>query len=652
MLRTIADQANRFWNGDLTPFGAPPIDDYTAGRLRAEQIGNVVRYTPAMMMANIFNAIVMVVAMWDTPMSASVHLWAFALITMCIYIYLRRRGDDGKHRPKSASPAGIRRASVYSVVLGLLWSVVPIAFFADSSYQGQLIIICLSTGMICAGAFVLATIPSAAIAFTSPIVVGFAATVLQMPQPVYTLVAALTLVYAFVLTRAVATHSLHLVQRVTAQVESELAAHTDALTGLPNRVAFREELNGALSRLARYGEGFGVFYIDLDDFKSVNDELGHAAGDELLAQSADRMKACLRDIDCVARLAGDEFAIVAAAIKEPSQAMVVAERLVRSFSAPFNVGGTRIISHISIGIAIAPFDGLDAETLLKKADTALYSSKRDRRGQFQFFQSELDAQAQQKLAMERELREAIANRELYLEYQPFVDLRTRQIAGFEALLRWRHPQRGAVCPLDFIPVAEKTGMIQEIGEFVLGEALREAAGWPDHLRISVNFSPEQFRSMSLLPVVLGLLKDSGLPPPRLEIEITESAAVAESQQAIAILQALRSAGVRIALDDFGTGYSSLNYLRKLPLDRIKIDRTFIADMLDAPECASIVKAVIGLAADLGMQVTAEGVETEVQFTFLKSLNCNEAQGYLISRPMAPADIRQLLEQQMAESRAA
>ncbi len=641
MIKKILDHANRLWSGELSLFGAPLIDEYVAGRLRAEQIGNVVRYTPAMMMANIFNALVMVVALWDTPVSGLVHLWAFSIITACIYIYLRRRGDSGKHRPKSASARGIRRAAVYSFFLGCLWAVVPLTFFEASSYQGQLIIICLCTGMICAGAFVLSTIPSAAIAFTSPVAVGFAVTVLQMRQPVYMLVAALTMIYAFVLTRAVATHALHLVGRVVAQVESELAAHTDSLTGLPNRVAFREELASALSRLTRYGEGFAVLYIDVDDFKSVNDELGHGAGDELLCQSADRMKACLRDVDCVARLAGDEFAIVAAAVKEPAQAMVVAERLVRSFSAPFTVGGARIMSKISIGIAIAPFDGLDAETLLKKADTALYSSKRDRRGHFQFFQSELDAQAQHKLAMEKELRLAIAHRQLSLAFQPFINVRTQQITGFEALLRWQHPLRGAICPLDFIPIAEKTGLIQEIGEFVIGEAIRAAATWPDHLRVALNFSPEQLRSMSIVPLILGLLEDSCVSPSRLEIEITESAAVAENQQAIAILNALRSAGVKIALDDFGTGYSSLNYLRKLPLDRIKIDRGFISDMLQHRDCASIVKAVISLAGDLGMAVTAEGVETEGQLACLASLDCSEAQGYLISRPVTGSALSDL-----------
>ncbi len=645
MLKKVLDGARGLWDGDLTLFGAPPVDEFTRGRLRAEQIGSVVRYTPAIMMANVFNALVLVVAMWDAPVANLVHLWAFCLITMCVYVYLRRRGDPGKHRPKTASPRGIRHAALYAFIIGCLWTVVPLQFFEASSYQGQLIILCLSTGMICAGAFVLSTIPSAAIAFTTPLAFGFAVTVLQMGQPVYLLVSVLTIVYAFVLTRAVATHALQLLARVVAQVESELAAQTDSLTGLPNRVAFREELNSALSRLARYGEGFAVLYIDLDDFKSVNDQLGHAAGDDLLAQSADRMRACLRDIDCVARLSGDEFAIIAAAVKEPVQAMVVAERLVRAFSSPFMVGGARITSRISIGIAIAPFDGQDAETLLKKADTALYSSKRDRRGHFQFFQSELDAQAQHRIAMEKELREAIAHRQLALAFQPFVDMRTRRVTGFEALLRWDHPTRGPICPLDFIPVAEKTGCIQEIGEFVIGEAIRTAATWPDHLRIAINFSPDQLRSMSIVPLVLGLLKDSGLQPSRLEIEITESAVVAESQQAIEILQALRGAGVRIALDDFGTGYSSLNYLRKLPLDRIKIDRAFIGDMIEHPDCTAIVKAVIGLAADLGMDVTAEGVETENQYDSLAALSCHEAQGYLLSRPVRADAVHKIIQDQ-------
>ena len=378
-------------------------------------------------------------------------------------------------------------------------------------------------------------------------------------------------------------------------------------------------------------------FIDLDDFKRVNDGLGHAAGDQLLIQSADRMMACTRDVDILARLSGDEFAIIAASVKEPSQVLVVAERLVRAFSAPFFIAGTKVTSRISVGIAIAPFDGEDTETLLKKADMALYSSKRERRGAFQFFQPQLDELAQQKRAMEKELREAMANGELSIAYQPFIKIAEQRLSGFEALVRWSHPVRGDVSPVEFIPIAENIGLVQEIGEFVLGESLRTAAKWPEPLRISVNFSPMQLRSMSIVSLISGLLRDSGLKPSRLEIEITESAAIVENDLAISVLQAIRALGVTVALDDFGTGYSSLNYLRRLPLDRIKLDREFIADMMEQKECGAIVKSVIALARDLGMAVTAEGVETQAQLDCLAQIGCEEAQGYLISRPISSRD---------------
>ena len=637
MFKRILEQADRVFAGDLRVFGAAPMDDMVASRVRVEQVDNVLRFTAPVMMANIFNALVLVVAEWGTEVAPQAHLWAFALITSCMFIYLRRRSGAHNPKPKSVSPRVIRRAASYAFVIGALWVLAPMLFFEKSSYQVQLVIICLCTGMVCGGAFVLATIPIAAIAFTSPVVVAFAIAVIHMGQPVYLLVAGLTLVYSFVLVRAVATHTLQLVQRVVAQLESEQAAHTDSLTNLPNRVAFREGVTSALSRLTRYGEGFGLLYIDIDDFKSVNDGLGHAAGDQLLIQSADRMKACTRDVDIVARLSGDEFAIIAASVKEPSQVLVVAERLVRAFSAPFFIAGTKVTSRISVGIAIAPFDGEDTETLLKKADMALYSSKRERRGAFQFFQPQLDELAQQKRAMEKELREAMANGELSIAYQPFIKIAEQRLSGFEALVRWSHPVRGDVSPVEFIPIAENIGLVQEIGEFVLGESLRTAAKWPEPLRISVNFSPMQLRSMSIVSLISGLLRDSGLKPSRLEIEITESAAIVENDLAISVLQAIRALGVTVALDDFGTGYSSLNYLRRLPLDRIKLDREFIADMMEQKECGAIVKSVIALARDLGMAVTAEGVETQAQLDCLAQIGCEEAQGYLISRPISSRD---------------
>ena len=417
-----------------------------------------------------------------------------------------------------------------------------------------------------------------------------------------------------------------------------LADH-DPLTGLANRTLLARELEGALERVER-GAKFAVMCLDLDRFKEVNDTLGHAQGDLVLKQVAQRLKDCVRACDSVARLGGDEFAIVLECAEIDLGAL--AQRLIEAVSQPYELEGCVAVVGTSIGIALAPQDGLMPLDLLKAADMALYRAKIDGRGGWRFFEPDMDAKMQARRLLELDLRGAIPNQEFELHYQPILDLKSREIVAFEALVRWNHPTRGRIPPMDFIPLAEDTGLIKEIGRWVLREACREAVRWPIAVRVAVNLSPRQFTGMSLLADVVSALSDAGFPASRLELEITEQVMLANNQQTLDLLQQIRALGVRIAMDDFGTGYSSLSYLRRFPFDKIKIDRTFVRDLASDPHSVSIVRAVAELGAGLSMSTTAEGVETEAQLQTLQAEGCTEAQGYLISPPVPAGEVAALL----------
>jgi diguanylate cyclase (GGDEF)-like protein len=422
-------------------------------------------------------------------------------------------------------------------------------------------------------------------------------------------------------------------------------ARHDALTDLPNRVLFREKLEDALSH-ARRGKGLALHCLDLDQFKAVNDTLGHPVGDALLQAVAARLLERTRDSDTVARLGGDEFAVVQTPIERPADAANFAERLIAMLDEPFVVAGHQIIIGTSIGIAVAPQDAEDADQLLKCADLALYRAKAEGRAVYRLFQAEMDAQMQARRALELDLRNALRGNQMELVYQPLIDLRTRSVAGFEALLRWRHPTKGPILPDRFIPLAEEIGAIVPIGEWVLRRACAVAATWPEQLpeqlKIAVNLSPVQFRSRGLVGIVAAALRDSGLAPDRLELEITETVLLNDTTATLATLHDLRALGVRIAMDDFGTGYSSLSYLRQFPFDRIKIDPSFIRELGTPGDCSAIVRAVTALSRELGMATTAEGVETREQLAALARAGCTDAQGYLFSRPVAETAIAELL----------
>ncbi|MDB5402558.1 MAG: domain S-box-containing protein/diguanylate cyclase protein [Rhodopila sp.] len=408
-------------------------------------------------------------------------------------------------------------------------------------------------------------------------------------------------------------------------------AHHDALTDLPNRFLLQERLTHALDLAARSANGPALFYLDLDRFKPVNDMLGHAAGDALLIQVAKRLHAELRPTDTLARVGGDEFVIVAL-LDHPENVALLAGRLVDSLAQPFELGDHQVEIGTSIGIALYPKDGDCQQTLMHAADTALYRAKQEKRGTFRFFEPAMDEHLQARRQLERDLRRAIERRQLLLHYQPLVSCVTGKVEGFEALIRWNHPERGLVAPNDFIPLAEETGLIVEIGQWVLETACEAAARWDEPQWVAVNVSPVQFRQSDLPSIVSAILARTGLPASRLEIEMTESVLMEDSKRAAGILSALREQGVRLALDDFGTGYSSLSYLHAFKFDKLKIDRSFIARLGEAEDATIIVRTIIGLAHNLGLSIVAEGVETPQQLELIRDLMCDQVQGYLLGRP--------------------
>jgi diguanylate cyclase (GGDEF)-like protein len=426
------------------------------------------------------------------------------------------------------------------------------------------------------------------------------------------------------------------------QVEARIVhmAHHDALTGLPNRVLFHDRLTEAMAR-SRRGEPFAVLCLDLDHFKAVNDTLGHPVGDALLREVTRRLDSQIRETDTIARLGGDEFAIVQSSVDQPQDATMLATRLIETLGAPYDLDGHQVIVGTSIGIAVVPGDGDDPDQLLKNADLALYRAKADGRGCYRFFEPDMDERMQARRTLELDLRRALVEEEFEVFYQPLVNLKTRALTGFEALLRWIHPQRGLVSPADFVPLAEEIGLIVPLGEWVLRRACADAAGWPGAPKVAVNLSPVQFGSRTLVEDVAAALAASGLDPARLELEITETVMLADTDAVLVILHRLRDLGIGIAMDDFGTGYSSLSYLRRFPFSKVKIDQSFVQGLGQGGDCDTIIAAVADLCKQLGMITTAEGVETEDQLARLAAGNCTEVQGYLFSKPRPANEVAAL-----------
>ncbi|MES5484607.1 EAL domain-containing protein [Bradyrhizobium sp. INPA03-11B] len=440
----------------------------------------------------------------------------------------------------------------------------------------------------------------------------------------------------------VATHRDVTEQRRSEAKITHMAQH-DALTDLPNRVLLKEWMEQALSGARCGGPSLAVLMLDLDRFKDVNDTLGHPAGDALLMSVAARLRRCVSDTTLVARLGGDEFAVIDSVSDPVTEAGLLAEKIRKALSEPIDLGHHRVTTTTSIGIALAPRDGTDSDEVLRSADLALYSAKSGGRGSFRFFEPELDRLLQARRSLERDMRSALANGEFELHYQPFIHVASGETCGFEALLRWHHPQRGMVSPAQFIPLAEETGLIVPLGEWVLRTACAEAAKWPDDLKIAINLSPVQFRSPELVPVIVHALASAGISPDRLELEVTETAIIQDSEAVFAALSQLHDLGVRIALDDFGTGYSSLSFLQKFPFDKVKIDRSFVSELSGASdESRRIARAIVRFAVSLGKTTTAEGVETREQLDILRADACVEVQGFHFSPPVQSEKVAQMI----------
>jgi diguanylate cyclase (GGDEF)-like protein len=419
-------------------------------------------------------------------------------------------------------------------------------------------------------------------------------------------------------------------ERKRAEARIEHLAHHDPLTNLPNRAALNACLASMLENSAATGESFAVLCIDLDRFKEVNDVFGHSVGDAMLAEISRRLQQTAGGA-FVGRIGGDEFIIIAADGEQPAGAEKLSDELLACADKEMDIAGHSLRMGLSIGVAIYPGDGLDAGTLIANADAALYRAKAEGRGTIRFFEREMDKRLRDRRALQNDLRSAIARNEIEVHYQPQARI-DGEITGFEALVRWHHPVRGTIPPNTFIPLAEESGLIIPMGEWILREACREAASWPRKLQIAINLSPIQFRHGDLAGLVHSILLETGLSPGRIELEITEGVLIGDFSRAVSILRRLKALGVRIAMDDFGTGYSSLSYLQSFPFDKIKIDQAFIANLDHTPQSAAIIRAVIGLGHGLKLPIVAEGVETRSQLEFLARESCDEVQGYLFGRP--------------------
>jgi diguanylate cyclase (GGDEF)-like protein/PAS domain S-box-containing protein len=433
--------------------------------------------------------------------------------------------------------------------------------------------------------------------------------------------------------------------RMMTQQMTHLAEH-DALTGLPNRLLLNDRVGQAIALAQRHMYRVAVLFLDLDGFKHINDSLGHAIGDKLLQSIATHLTDCIRAPDTVSRYAGDEFVVLLPELRQPEDAAIAARRLLQAAAEGHFIGGHDLHVTTSIGVSIYPDDGLDAETLIKNADTAMYQAKENGHQSYQFFRPAMNVRAVERQSIEEHLRRALERQEFTLYYQPKINLSTAAITGVEALIRWTHPTRGSVPPVQFIPVAEDSGLILPIGAWVLREACAQARAWVDaglpFISLAVNVSVMQFRNENFLEDTFEILDQAGLGPRYLELELTESALMKRADLTVPILSTLRESGVQVAVDDFGTGYSSLSYLRKFPLDALKIDQSFVRQITTIPDETTIVRAIISMGRSLNLRVIAEGVETSDQLDFLKIHQCDEAQGYYFSPPVLPQQLAKVL----------
>ncbi len=620
------------------------IDEALANEIRAAQLRPLRNGAPLAAFVNLGNACVLEATLWNSPQRTRALLWGLGLlvslaVSVAPALLRGRRRVPGKFR---GSLKSVGRATIFAALVGSCWGAVPLLFFAEAGENARVVLVFLCSGMVCGGAFILASLPIAALAMVVPIVAGSLVALSQdvgnPAAPILLLAFYVTFIGCLVLERA-----SELIFRQFSSLELERLASRDILTNLPNTAGFRTEVKRAAARMANAGERYSVMVVDINNLKKTNERLGYASGDMLIQEVAKRLRVAARRSDLVARLDAGKFAVLIAGLDGSATIPAYAKRLMGVFDDAFDLPGGKAFATCCVGVAVAGGEGEAAGDQLRNAALALHVAQANGRGVVHFYSPQDEVSRSARDALEADLRAALRARDLRIHFQPFLDIATNQIAGFEALLRWKHPVRGQVSPVEVISIAEERGLIDMVGAYVLAEACQAAAAWPENLRVAVNVSPLQLRARTLATMVATALRESGLPARRLEIEVTENAVIAEHDLAEHILRSLRDMGVQIALDDFGVGFSSLNYLWSLPFQRIKIDKSFIDQIPTNQKALAIVRGILNLARDLGLSVTVEGVETVEQLMEMRRHSHVEAQGYLIGKAMPQSEVAGFLE---------
>jgi len=638
LLTRKVEEQRRFFNRVNMPEELRPL-------VRAEQINSVNRLTPAMMAGNISNALVIAAASWNGPFWFAGIVWTALLVVVSAWVlhhHFRKRAGDRRH---AVSARTIQRLVRSSLIFDLIWAGMPLLFLGQTTVSAGLLVIAIPAGMACIGSFSLALVPLAAAAFSGPLIISSLVTYYLSGQSNFGMVFMLAAALTMTLLSAVTVYYDQLLRRIIDQAAAEELAHKDFLTGLFNSKGFEDFVSSnALAPMKRHGTKFSILVLSFDNFGAINNSFGFAAGDELLVRIAERLMSITRPEDCVARVGGDSFAIACADTPDAHHASIIADRIVRNFVSPLVVSGRSIVCKPGIGIALAPSNGDELDGLLNSANQALFTAKQNKRGGYAFFDGAVGARVEKQKRLASALRAALERNELHLEYQPIYATRTKQLSGFETLLRWTHPEFGPVSPAEFIPIAEQLGLIQEIGEWIIDSACQALQQWPEYIRVSINFSPLQLSSPTLVDYTLDRLKFYGADPRRFEVEITESVAMQEDEAPLRALEEFRAHDIGIALDDFGTGYSSLTYICTLPVIRVKIDRSFVAGCFTTSQSLAVIQAIIGLANSLKLGVVAEGIETISQYHLLAGLGCEEIQGFLLSRPIPLQEATEMANQ--------
>jgi diguanylate cyclase (GGDEF)-like protein len=630
--RVKANLSNLF-AGDLTLLGGPQVSPEVAGYLRAEQVALIKRNSAYVTISSAGSMLVLGGSIAVNAPSILALSWTSMMLALFLYFGVKAWVQKRAGRPQSVSRRSIQRLCKSALVMGLFWGGMSAVVEPNVDYVSQQLINCVVTGVLAGGALAFATLPIVALLFMAPILTGLAIGFMQAGGVLSLLHAILLGLYVFVLLRSVFLHAFEFTEKTRQRAEAEAAIRHDILTGLPNGFAFHEKVLQACSRLELTGKPFSVLLLDIASVRNAHDAIGQTISDQILVQLSSRLQLAMRSGDVLARLNGDDFGVIAADVDSADAVFAIAQSLSDIVREPLVINGRSLVASVCIGIACAPRDGTLPSEVTKHADQALHHAKKDGETSIRFFEPADDNAARDARELLRDLEGAVARGELWLAYQPILTIENNRIAGFEALLRWNHPQRGMVPPNVFIGLAEESGLIHPIGDWVVQQACRDLARWPEDIRIAVNFSVAQLQNPNRVHGILQSMARSEIAPHRFEIEITESMLISKYATAAATLDTLLALGITVALDDFGTGFSSLTYLRKFPFSRIKIDQSFVADMLVQPDSAAIVKSVLTLAHDMKIGVVAEGIETPEQLAFFKASSCEAVQGYFIGRPM-------------------